>query len=167
MKTNEFSKIVSETKTIVLSAIEKNLAERFSFAIDDVVQETYIRAFKALSKESFRGDSSLSTWLYVIARNEALRMNEKLSREEKKVEKLKIVTKEYKEPEDSSPIEDLLRWLKKIPEKYRVVLEHYLSGKGEAEIAKELNIETGTVKSRAHRGRNMVKKIMIGEQNEK
>src|ERR1700710_3111667 len=37
---------------------------------EDVVQETYVRAFTHL--ESFRGDSSLATWLARITMNEAL-----------------------------------------------------------------------------------------------
>src|SRR5215212_4956637 len=37
---------------------------------EDVVQETYFRAFTHL--ESFRGESSLSTWLSRITMNEAL-----------------------------------------------------------------------------------------------
>jgi RNA polymerase sigma-70 factor (ECF subfamily) len=37
---------------------------------EDVVQETYLRAFTHL--EDFRGDSSLATWLARIAMNEAL-----------------------------------------------------------------------------------------------
>src|SRR3954447_16879678 len=37
---------------------------------EDVVQETWVRAFTHL--ESFRGDSSLVTWLSRIAMNEAL-----------------------------------------------------------------------------------------------
>ena len=37
---------------------------------DDIVQETFIKAWKALP--SFRGDSSPSTWLWRIATNEAL-----------------------------------------------------------------------------------------------
>src|ERR1700722_3188630 len=37
---------------------------------EDLVQETYVRAFTNLG--SFRGDSSLSTWLARIAMNEAL-----------------------------------------------------------------------------------------------
>src|SRR5437016_8838857 len=37
---------------------------------EDVVQETYVRAFTHL--ENFRGDSSLATWLSRIAMNEAL-----------------------------------------------------------------------------------------------
>src|SRR5438105_15171016 len=37
---------------------------------EDVVQETYVRAFTHL--EDFRGDSSVATWLARIAMNEAL-----------------------------------------------------------------------------------------------
>src|SRR5436190_23160421 len=37
---------------------------------EDVVQETYVRAFTHL--ENFRGDSSLATWLARIAMNESL-----------------------------------------------------------------------------------------------
>src|SRR5690349_22746207 len=37
---------------------------------EDVVQETYVRAFTHL--EQFRGDSALSTWLSRIAMNESL-----------------------------------------------------------------------------------------------
>src|ERR1700742_444305 len=37
---------------------------------EDVVQETYVQAFTHL--DSFRGDSSLATWLGRIAINEAL-----------------------------------------------------------------------------------------------
>src|SRR3954464_1566907 len=37
---------------------------------EDVVQDTYVRAFTHL--EQFRGESSLSTWLSRIAMNEAL-----------------------------------------------------------------------------------------------
>lgn len=38
----------------------------------DATQETFVRMFRSL--EQFRGDSSLRTWLYRIATNEALRL---------------------------------------------------------------------------------------------
>src|SRR5438552_17925941 len=43
---------------------------RNDWEAEDVVQETYVRAFTHL--ENFRGDSSLATWLGRIAINEAL-----------------------------------------------------------------------------------------------
>ncbi len=38
--------------------------------VEDIVQQTYEKAFAALSKGQFRGEAKLSTWLYGIAKNE-------------------------------------------------------------------------------------------------
>lgn len=38
---------------------------------EDVAQETFVRVFRSF--EQFRGDCSLSSWIYRIATNEALR----------------------------------------------------------------------------------------------
>ena len=38
----------------------------------DATQETFVRVFRSIEK--FKGDSSLSTWIYRIATNEALRL---------------------------------------------------------------------------------------------
>lgn len=89
MDQKEFTELIDSTKHIVLSAIKKNLFDEFHDSIDDVVQETYFRAYKSLSANKFRGDSSVSTWLYTIARNESLRMNQKRSRQTALASKLK------------------------------------------------------------------------------
>lgn len=164
MTREEFTVIVESTKAVVLSAIEKNLYSRFYHAIDDVVQETYIRAYKSLIKKSFRGDSSISSWLFVIARNESIRMNVKLEKEEKKF--LKSVEK-YKEDDihntDPDPvyIEELKEAIIQLPEKHRDVMELALQGMSEKEIALKLNLKKGTVKSRLSRGRDNIKRIMV------
>ncbi|MCB1179339.1 MAG: sigma-70 family RNA polymerase sigma factor [Leptospiraceae bacterium] len=167
MESTEFSKIISETKPIVLSAIRKNLAERFYDSIDEVVQEVYIRAYKALTAKKFRGDSNIRTWLYTIARNESLRMNKKLSREEEKIEKVKKDAREYSEEiEDDSwsfgKVKDLIL---KIPLKYSSVLLKVIEGKSEGKIAEELGIKQGTVKSRTSRGKKILKGIITQEKN--
>ena len=87
MDDKEFAGIVNSTKPIVLSAIKKYVAAQYFHSIDDVVQETYLRAYKSLIKNSFRGESSMETWLYAIARNESLRMMKKINREEIKLKK--------------------------------------------------------------------------------
>ncbi len=162
MTEKEFAEIVNTTKKIVLSAVSKHLAERFSFAIDDVVQETYLRAYRSLVGNKFRGESALSTWLYTIARNESLRMSSKLEREEKKIEKLKN-TPQADETEDSGLIEKYFNLLKKIPEKYSDILFHYYNGFSEKEIAEKLQISKGTVKSRNSRGKALLKKLSMEE----
>lgn len=166
MTNSDFTEIVNSTKSIVLSAIEKNLAERFFHSIDDVVQETYLRAYKALVSGKFREESKLSTWLYAIARNESFRMNEKLTREERKIERATLKIKEENHSDDNTRDQPnvLIKYLKQIPEKYKTILLHYSEGFSEKEIAEKLSIKQGTVKSRAFRGKEILRKIaFMGE----
>lgn len=161
MNEKEFSAIVAQTKGVVLSAIEKNLAERFYHAIDDVAQETYLRAYNNLIKEKFRGDSAIETWLYRIAVNESLRMNQKLKREEEKQKRSMAAF--IAEPEADSMPEEIAALQKAIPllpEKYRDVLSLVFEGRSTNEIAFKLKIMPGTVKSRSSRGREMLHKLI-------
>lgn len=161
MNEKEFAAIVTETKGVVLSAIEKNLAERFYHAIDDVAQETYLRAYKSLIKEKFRGDSAMGTWLYRIAVNESLRMNQKLKREEDKQKK--SISAFEMEPEEESMTEEiaaLKHAIPRLPEKYREVLSLVFEGRSNNEIALRLRIMPGTVKSRTFRGKEMLHKLI-------
>ncbi|TGL60711.1 RNA polymerase sigma factor [Leptospira sarikeiensis] len=172
----EFSRFVEETREIVLAAVSRYLYERFAYAIDDVAQETYLRAYKALQKGQFRGDSKLTTWLYTIARNESIRMNENLVREETKAEKAGKRSEEdsrvFAIEKDSEVMEDLPTWEKaklwisNLPEAYRSVIQYYLSGYSEKEIAEALGVPTGTVKSRAARGKEMLRRMQNSEKRE-
>jgi RNA polymerase sigma-70 factor (ECF subfamily) len=160
MTDTEFAAIVGRTKKIVLSAVRKHLAVRFSYAIDDVVQETYLRGYRHLVRDLFRNESSIESWLYAIARNESLRMNKKLVREEEKAEKAG-------ERQNENPREELLRddveylngLIDRLPDKYREVMILKGQGMAEHEIAGRLGINTGTVKSRFSRGKEMLHKI--------
>src|SRR3989339_828134 len=147
-----FAKIIRETKVVVLSAVKKHLFEHYAHALDDVVQETYFKAFDSLVKEKFREESKLSTWLYVIAKNEALRMNGKLKREEKE--------KELDEKLNTLEIEDTLKKVNLLPLKYRSILMLYSEGLSEKEIAEKLLLPSGTVKSRIYRGRKKMLRML-------
>ena len=161
MNEQEFAKIVGATKLIVLAAVRKNLFERFYDAIDDVVQETYYRAYRGLVNDSFEGKSELSTWLYSIARNESLRMNRKLMREQEKQKLAENTARESEESTESAVIDKMsfFQMMARIPKKYAQVLGMYLEGKSEKEIARELALSAGTVKSRAFRGREMMRQM--------
>lgn len=159
----EFSIIVSETKSVVLSAVEKHLFARFYHAIDDVVQETYLRAYRGLQKNQFEGRSQLSTWLYAIARNEANRMNEKLGREEKKVARIQVNEGELSRESAPGITDEMLGWIKQLPQQYMNVMKLVLGGFSEKEIAASLAISPGTVKSRSHRAREMLRRIIQRE----
>lgn len=157
----EFSEIIDSTKGTVLSAIEKNIDDRFYHSIDDIVQETYIRAYRSLVKNKFRGESSINTWLYTIARNETLRMNKKLGREEEKFKKYYDLEQE-EITEDSNSMIDLHDSINKLPNIYSDVMKLLLVGLSERQIADKLQIKLGTVKSRTSRGREMLHRMMKG-----
>lgn len=162
----EFAELFKTTKKTVLSAIEKYLAARFVHSINDVVQETYLRAFNGLKKQKFKGDSPLNTWLYTIAKNESLRMNEKLVREEKKFEKSVIEfhnSKKELNPDELNPdIIVLKELIISLPDKYRTVMELVSIGLQEKEISNTLSIPRGTVKSRTSKGRELLHRLWTG-----
>ena len=63
-----FARLVDETSTQIYRTARQILGDEQD--AEDVLQETYMKAFKALP--TFEGRSSLSTWLHRIAVNEAL-----------------------------------------------------------------------------------------------
>ncbi len=169
MTDQEFASIVNDTKKVVLSAVEKHLSARFCHAIDDVVQETYIRAYRHLVKNRFRGDSLVSTWMYEIAKNESLRMNARLTREDEKSRKLSAdlpatgAAAEFCFADDEGEdVERLRTAIGSLPPKYREVLELVSNGHSERQIAERLDIKNGTVKSRLSRGRELLSRAMNG-----
>lgn len=160
MTESEFAALVGRTKKVVLAAVRKHLAVRFSSAIDDVVQETYLRGYRHLAAGRFREESSLESWLYAIARNESLRMNKKLAREEEKA--LKAAEERQLTVQEAFVDEEILNLgllLERLPDKYRAVMKLKAEGASEKEIARQLNITTGTVKSRFSRGKEMLQKL--------
>jgi RNA polymerase sigma-70 factor (ECF subfamily) len=169
MKEQDFTVIVNETKNVVLKAIGENLANEYYHAIDDVVQETYLRAYKSLSQNKFKGDSLVSTWLYTIARNESLRMNGKLNREKEKAKKSQeaFILEQAKNNTEKESEEDkskLYNLISKLPEKYRSVMELVVQGRPIKNISQELNIKSGTVKSRTKRGRDLLQTFALQEE---
>lgn len=163
MDDSQFTTIIGETKAVVLAAIRRHLRVEYYNAIDDVAQETYLRAYKSLKKNAFRGDSSLRTWLYAIARNESLRMNQKLDRDSRRstdgdVPELPYHDNNEEKLAQSMDVERLTGMIRAIPEKYRKVLQLHMEGKSEREISNLLNLKKGTVKSRLSRGKSLVRR---------
>lgn len=167
----DFTSIVADTKKYVLGAIAKKLPDEYAHSIDDIVQETYIRAFRSLENNKFREESKLSTWLYRIAVNETLRMIDKLNREEKKKRKLKKhqqkqFEKEIFENREIDKKTKLLETIELLPDYQAGIVRLYLEGYKIKEIADKYNLPTGTVKSRISRAKLVLNKIIKGEENE-
>jgi RNA polymerase sigma-70 factor (ECF subfamily) len=116
---------------------------------EDVVQNALISVMRAAHK--FRGDSSVSTWLFRIVTNAAI---DKL----RAIKAHPVYELPFDLPLTTSEINvkdlslDLVKALKSLPENQRnVVLLIDLAGWSIADVAQKLNCAPGTVKSRCHR----------------
>ncbi|GBF51881.1 putative RNA polymerase ECF-type sigma factor [Leptospira ryugenii] len=164
---NNFESLVSETKLLVLKTIGETLIDRFDDSTEDIVQEVYFRVYKSLQKGQFRGDSKLSTWIYQIAKNESKRVNAKRIKEEEKAKKYldsdQFQTLQREESEDLINSFQMEKLLRTVPEPYKLPLKLYLAGKSMEEIANDLAMKQGTVKSRLFRAKEWIRKNLIGE----
>lgn len=126
--------------------------------MDDVLQEAYARAFRALPR--FRGDSSLETWLYRIVYNacvDDLRRRRAHEMLEEWDERLVAVPTE---PEERL---DLAAALASLPPELRaVVLLVDAEGLSYAEAAVVLDMPAGTVASRLNRARAHLQGVLKG-----
>src|SRR5215216_3709338 len=114
---------------------------------DDALQETLIRAWRGLPR--FRGQASLSTWLYRIALNA---IDDQRSRARPTAELVEAAEERdrYAEAELS---DELQRALAALDEERRVAVVLYdVLGASYAEIAELVGVAEGTVKSRIFRG---------------
>lgn len=150
-----------------------NIALRMIGNHDDaseLAQEVFIRIYKSI--KNFKGESSLSTWIYRITTNVCL--DELRKRKNKNVvsldEDVKHEDGEIKrQVEDTGPTPDIIaekneirRVVKEailsLPEDQRtVIILRDIQGFSYDEIAKIMNCPEGTVKSRINRSRQILR----------
>jgi len=143
----------------------------------DITQEVFLKAFQALPK--FRGDSRFSTWLHRVCVNACLdflrrkQRTQTYSLDEPINLKESSVVREVRD--DSGSVEDVIETksltesvlmaLNSVDEAHRTVIAlSDIRGYSYQEIADMLGISIGTVKSRLHRGRMAIRKLLPAEQ---
>lgn len=157
---------IGRTKAVVLKAASVHLDPAVGHLLDDVVQEVYLRAWKARAK--FEGRSAETTWLYAIARNEARRVNQRAWRENRRQERAAEDLElrgdaPSAEMELMNGIPDVPAWKAAaagIPSPYGGLLLEIAAGAGVAELAERYGIPEGTVKSRLFRARELLARKM-------
>ena len=144
----------------------------------DMAQEAFIRAFNFLS--GFRGDSKFSVWLYRLTSNICIDFLR--SRSKKQTVSMTWTDEDGEEageleiPDDTwSPEQQLERSLTResvrrgldslSPQYREILLLREISGLSYEEIAKALNLEEGTVKSRIFRARKKLCDFLLREGN--
>jgi RNA polymerase sigma-70 factor (ECF subfamily) len=132
---------------------------------DDLAQEAFIKAYYALPRFQFR--SGFGTWLYRVAINHVrdyLRKKSRISQisieniKESSILQEDKMTKEEKESTEEQRKKLVYQSLRSLPEKHQVILSlKDIQGFSYEEISKIMKISPGTVDSRIHRARKMLR----------
>ncbi len=133
---------------------------------DDVVQESFVKAFDRLGR--FRGDAGFRTWLLAIVGNETRNLHR--SRKRRDGLALRAAARDGRGPEPVDPVEEAVatdrrRRLVEVVESLDgrdrdVVVCRYLLDLSEAETAAVLDVPKGTVKSRTARALDKLRGLL-------
>ncbi|UII22919.1 sigma-70 family RNA polymerase sigma factor [Fulvivirga ligni] len=149
-----------------------NFAYRLTFDEDDakdLVQDTYLKAFRFI--ESFEKGTNAKAWLFRILKNSFINDFRKKSKQPAKVDYQEVETFYNSEDVDKSittdlrieTVQDMIgdeisNALNSLDVDFRtVIILCDLEGFKYDEMAKILDIPIGTVRSRLHRARNLLK----------
>lgn len=154
--TAAFQRIVASTGDLLVRLCARILGDIED--AEDAVQETYLKAYRALIQGQFDHRSSVKTWLYRIATNTALDL---------------LRSRKARAPLDSSlgtsqplalieqrlALRELHEWLGGLPEEQRVtLLLSVVEGLPSAEIGEILGCSEGAVEQRLVRARAALRK---------
>lgn len=153
-----FSQLVKKYQSRIRLFLRRLLDENEEIA-DELAQETFMIVFRKL--KTFRGDSSFSTWLYTIAKNQFLQyarknqrnysFNEMEGLDEFRVDGLGHIDKKV----------DLEEAFKKLKPVERAALTmNYSEDLTQEDISQILEIPLGTVKTSINRGKVKLQKIL-------
>ncbi len=147
-----------------------NLARRMTGSpeqAEDLLQEAFLQAYRKIG--AFRGDSSISTWLYRVATNICL---DYLRSREGQMARRSDFLDEHVSAEPAAAPDglgvvgrmDLERAIAQLPPAARAAfLLHDVEGFEHREIATILGISDGTSKSQVHKARLRLRALLAGE----
>lgn len=158
---------MSDVRTEIYNTYKKDIFSYFYKAIlnyhnaEDLTEDTFLRAFKFFS--SFRGESSVKTWLFKIARNV---LNDYLLKNSSKIEEIDENTHEdisnaYNKLEDKLLIKKVM--YKLLEEERTLIILRDVNGLSYLEITKIMSFTEGQVKIGIHRARKKFKELYLKE----
>ena len=167
---HSFSLLVDKHKDFVFSMAVRILQNEQ--LAEEVAQDSFLNAYKAL--KSFEGKSKFSTWLYRITYNVALNALKKENRNRvffSDQEPEEYMSYSISNQINDSTLDDVERndmgdivreCIAKLPSKFASILTMYhLNQMKYDEISELMRLPIGTVKSYIHRGRVMLRKLIL------
>jgi len=125
---------------------------------EDVTQDTFLRAYRALA--TFRWRSKFSTWLFRITRNCAIEATRSMARQHR----LERVHPPERSQTDPALRVAISRALDGLPDELReIFVAVEVFGFSYREASAILGVPTGTIKSRMHRTRKLLVEALTEE----
>lgn len=149
---------------------------------EDSLQEAFLKLYKAINEDKFKGDSKLSTYFYTIVYNTAIDLYKKTRQKSfsmisidvnelnfREGDELKVSLEDLLEGEDldktnsDNEIQQIVtKYLNEIPVQYSLILIlFYVDGLSHEEISNLLGIPVGTVKNRIFRAKEKIKELIL------
>lgn len=169
MTQNEFSEIIS----LYADSLHSHALNftRDQDDANDLLQDTLLKATRFIS--NFEEGTNIKGWLFVIMKNTFINnYNRSLKRRDKTIQEEEISSANLHHSatsngaESSFAIQDIQKALKQLPDNYSVPFIRYFEGYKYQEIADELNVPIGTVKTHIHQARIYLKKYLKQYLNE-
>ena len=130
--------------------------------VDDALQEGFIKIWKNIGE--FNPErASLFTWMFTIVKNTAIDLTRRESN--RKIQSLDSGVYDTMSNSVEATISDvaLIQKLKQLDPKYQELVDLiYLKGYTQQEVADELNMPLGTVKTRINAAIKMLRNILAG-----
>lgn len=122
----------------------------------DITQEVFVKVFKGL--ESFKGKSSIKTWVFAIAHNTLINYLKRKNFKEEDIENYFLSVEPLKDIQTKTLV---LKAIEKLSNDHREVIKlYYFDGFSYKEISELCGISIGTVKSRLNRGKEILREIL-------
>jgi len=169
---NAFGELVERYQSLVVGFCYRLLGNRED--AEDIAQETFMRAFRAIRR--FQPRAKFSTWLLTIAKNLSLNLlrDERRRRRdvhvatvfEEEMQAVELVPSHNPGPDEAlrqdERAERVRKALFELSDVHRsIILLRDFEGMTYEEIAKVMRCRKGTVKSRLSRARDHLKEVLV------
>lgn len=147
---------------------------------EDSLQEAFLKLYKAIKDEKFKGDAKLSTYFYTIVYNTAIDQYKKTKQKSFSVISIDVNDHNFRDGDElnvkeidsdvdseriatDNEIQSIInKFLNEIPVQYSLILIlFYVDDLSHEEISSLLGIPVGTVKNRIFRAKEKVKEIIL------
>lgn len=129
-------------------------------AVNDVMQDTFVKIFTSIDHFEYRGEGSLRSWVSRITANEALDYVHRSSRYVF-TDTIPEASTDDEPDIDSISYEDLTSMIRQLPTGYRMVLNMYVFEKmSHKEIAAKLGISQSTSASQFYHAKKMLAQMI-------